>query len=80
MSGKRKLLPVTGPQQAVLDFITSFTAANGFPPVVQDVQNRFHWRSPAAARKHLEALKFKGCVTWQPGKARTLRVTQEDAK
>lgn len=80
MSGKRHITPVTGSQQAVLDFISAFTTENGYAPTHREVQENFGWRSQTAAVNHLDALKFKGLVTWQPGKARTLRVTQEDAK
>lgn len=76
MSGKRTLTPVTAAQQEVLDYIEFFTGYHRYPPTVQEIQNRFHWRSAGAARKHLEALKFKGRVTWQKGKARTLTVVQ----
>lgn len=80
MSGRRTITPVTGPQQAVLDFITAFTAEHGYAPTNVEMQRHFGWKSATGSRNHLTALKFKGCVTWQPGKARTLRVTREDAR
>lgn len=32
MSGRRTVTAVTGPQQAVLDYISWFTGAKGYPP------------------------------------------------
>lgn len=80
MSGRRTVTAVTQAQQAVLDYIVAFTAEHGQAPSLKEMQKQFGWAN-GGERHHLAALRFKGLVTWQPGKARTLRVVErEDGK
>lgn len=74
MSGRRTLTPPTAAQLQVLDFIRDFTAKHRYAPTLREIRDRFGWATIASAQHHLEPLKFKGLVTWEKGKARTLRV------
>lgn len=74
MSNQR--LPMTPRQQQIFDFIDSVTTEQGYPMTVRDIANRFKFASPNGAICHLKALRKKGWVTWEPGKARTVRVMQ----
>jgi repressor LexA len=64
----------------VLDFIQAEVNAGRPIPTLREIAERFGFRSHRAAACHLEALKRKGFVESEPGKARSLRVTSPLAK
>jgi repressor LexA len=64
----------------VLDFIQTEVNAGRPIPTLREIAERFGFRSHRAAACHLEALKRKGFVESEPGKARSLRVTSPLAK
>jgi len=70
----------TRAQQRVLDFIQAEVNAGRPIPTQREIAERFGFRSHRAAACHLEALKRKGFVESEPGKARSLRVTSPLAK
>jgi repressor LexA len=70
----------TRAQQRVLDFIQTEVNAGRPIPTLREIAERFGFRSHRAAACHLEALKRKGFVESEPGKARSLRVTSPLAK
>jgi repressor LexA len=70
----------TRAQQRVLDFIQAEVNAGRPIPTLREIAERFGFRSHRAAACHLEALKRKGFVESEPGKARSLRVTSPLAK
>jgi repressor LexA len=65
----------TRAQQRVLDFIQAEIHAGRSVPTLREIARQFGFRSHRAAACHLEALKRKGLVASDPGKARSLRVT-----
>lgn len=69
--------PLTARQQAVLDWIRGFIDVHGYSPTVRQVAFAFNWRTPNAAATHLRPMRKKGWVTWEEGKARTLRIVEE---
>ena len=70
----------TRAQQRVLDFIQAAFHAGGLIPTLREIAAQFGFRSHRAAACHLEALKRKGFIESEPGKARSLRVTSPLAK
>jgi len=69
---------MTGPtkaQQRVLDFIRGELASGRAVPTLREIAERFGYRSHRAAACHLEALKKKGLIESETGRARSLRVT-----
>lgn len=50
---------LTDQQQRILDWITDFIFARGFPPVIREVCEEFGFTSPNGARCHLQALVAK---------------------
>jgi repressor LexA len=70
----------TRAQQRVLDFIQAEVHAGGLIPTLREIAAQFGFRSHRAAACHLEALKRKGFIESEPGKARSLRVTSPLAK
>jgi repressor LexA len=66
---------LTRAQQKVLEFIQTEARAARPAPTQREIATRFGFRSKRAAVCHLEALKRKGFLANDPGKARSWRVT-----
>jgi repressor LexA len=62
-------------QRQVLDFLVSREQAGNHAPTLREIAAHFGFKSSRAAADHLEALKRKGLVESEPGKARSLRAT-----
>jgi repressor LexA len=71
---------LTRAQQKVLDFIESEVLSGSPVPTLREIALRFGFRAHRAAACHLAALKRKGFLAWEPGKARSLRVTSPLAR
>jgi repressor LexA len=71
---------LTKRQRQVLDFVQSAQRTGGPPPTLREVAVRFGFKSSRAAADHLDALKRKGFLESNPGKARSLRVISPLAK
>jgi len=67
---------LTRRQRQVLDFIQSAEPT----PTLREIAAHFGFKSSRAAADHLDALKRKGLLKSEPGKARTLRVISSLAK
>lgn len=64
----------TAAQLKVLDLVRAQMQAGGPVPTLREIASKLGFRAHRAAACHLEALKKKGLVDWEPGKARSLRV------
>jgi len=71
---------LTKAQHRVLDFIQTEINAGRPAPSLREIAGRFGFAAHRAAADHLEALKRKGFIESEPGKARALRVTSPLAK
>ena len=71
--------PLTARQQDVLTWITGYINTHEYPPTLREIQHAYGWKTPNAAKCHLEPLRKKGYVTWVEGCSRTLRVIGGDA-
>jgi repressor LexA len=71
---------LTRAQQRVLDFVQAEIRFDRPIPTFREISARFGFKSHRAAACHLEAIKRKGFLASEPGKARTLRVTSPLAK
>src|SRR2546425_2622198 len=67
------MLELTKRQQQVLDFIQSAHRAGQPAPTIREIPAHFGFKSSRAAADHLEALKRKGAIQAEAGKARSLR-------
>ena len=67
------MLALTERQQRVLDFITDFMRAEGFPPTRAEICDALGFRSPNAAEDHLRVLVKKGAIEMLPGTSRGIR-------
>ena len=64
---------ITGRQQEVLDFISSFTKENNYPPTVREIGEHFSI-SLRAVQDHIAALQKKGYLSQTQKRARSLNV------
>lgn len=70
----------TTKQRTVLATVAELTQRQGFPPTVRELQLELGLASPSTIFHHLELLREQGLVTWEPGKNRTLKLTQRGAQ
>lgn len=66
---------LTQRQQEVLQFIQRQQDSAGLTPTVREIAAHFRFRSPNAARVHIQALLAKGFLKNRPGHARSLQMT-----
>jgi repressor LexA len=66
---------LTKRQRQVLEFVRSVQRAGETTPTLREIAAHFGFTSSRAAADHLDALKRKGFLESEPGKARSLRVT-----
>jgi len=65
----------------IYDQITTQQAQKGYPATVREIADAVGIRSLNGVVCHLQALRRKGYVTWEPNHARTLRpLEMDDAK
>src|SRR5438876_3925637 len=74
------MIQLTRAQQRLLDFLQVERHAGKAPPTLREIAERFGFRSHRAAACHLEALKRKGFIESEPGKARSLRIISPIAR
>ena len=65
--------PLTDRQKAVLEFISTFSNENGYPPTIREICGFFGFL-PRAGTNHVNALVQKGYLTKKPGKSRSLEI------
>jgi len=71
---------LTRAQRQVLDFVESEVQAGRPVPTLREIADRFGLKGHRAAAARLDALKRKGFIESEPGKARALRITSLLAK
>lgn len=49
-------------------------ASDGTPPTLRELASELGLSSPTPLLRYLQRLREEGKVSWEPGKARTLRV------
>lgn len=65
---------LTENQRRVLNSLAAFWQERGYGPSLDDLRVRMGFEAKNGVRCHLEALRRKGWVTWEPGKPRTLHI------
>jgi len=59
--------PLTERQKAILNFIEAYWQKHSISPSFREIQDHFHFKSPNAVSKHLQALEKKGYITQKRG-------------
>lgn len=65
---------LTDIQQRVFEFVATAMRTGGIPPTQWEIADKFGFSSHRAVQCHLHALKQKGWLLSDPGKARSLRL------
>jgi repressor LexA len=65
---------LTDRQLGILNMISEFIMKRGYSPSYRDIAKSVKLASPSTVVGHLEKLKEKGYVTWEPGCPRTLQI------
>lgn len=66
---------LTYKQNAILNFIKSFTSENGFPPTLREIGRNFNISSTFGVKRHLDALKKKGYLNISSNASRGISIT-----
>ena len=64
---------ITRTEQRVLDGIETWLGTHDYSPTIRELRDELEYKSEGSVYLHLWKLRSKGCVTWEDGKARTLR-------
>jgi len=67
---------LTSRQKEILDFIGQSISIHGYPPSLLDIQKKFSFKSPNAAKDHLLALERKGYIKREPHKSRSISLAR----
>jgi SOS-response transcriptional repressor LexA len=70
--------PLTDIQHRVVDFISDFIAAQGYPPTVVEIKDSFGFKSGNSVYCHLKAIEIKGHIKTGIIKARSISIIQKD--
>lgn len=66
---------LTKRQQSVLEHLAGYVAQHGYPPTLRE-QSQALGINISAVHQHWQALRDKGCVTWNPKLPRTIRIVE----
>ena len=69
-------MTLTDRQDAILEYLRAYLAANGRPPTILEIAEGFSLASPNGVAKHLQALAEKGFIELTPGRARGIRLLE----
>jgi repressor LexA len=64
-------------QTEIYQFIIDFHQKRGYNPTLREIAAGVEL-SPSTVTAHIQALKDKGYVDWEPNIARSLHITRED--
>lgn len=63
-------------EEVLLDLLRSYTNEHGYPPSTREMAQAMGFRSVESIHRLLIILRDAGRVSWEPRKARTLRVVE----
>ncbi len=69
---------LTRKQTEVLKALCEFIDKKGFPPSYRDLMKIVNLKSSSTIKRHLDNLKTKGLITWEPGLPRTLKIISRE--
>jgi repressor LexA len=74
---RRGRVALTPRQRQVVSAIRRLTRDRGYPPTIRELAEDLAIAGPNGVKQHLRFMARKGWVTWNEGKARTLRLVGE---
>jgi repressor LexA len=76
-NGRPRNVPAGETRHWVLSFIGVFTTNQGYPPTVRELCRGMGTVSTGSMHYHLSRLRSEKLINWNPGEARTIRLTDE---
>jgi repressor LexA len=64
-------------RKKIMDFLQSFIQTNGYAPTVREICDGVGLASSSTVHKHLEILRDRGKITWNPSMVRTIRILEK---
>lgn len=61
--------------EQILSAINEYMKEHSYSPSVREIGSMVGLRSVSGLHRHLEILRGKGLIIWEPSKPRTLRLT-----
>ncbi len=69
--------PLTPAQQQLYDYLVAYIGENQQSPSIRQMMQAMDLKSPAPVQARLALLRKKGCIDWEEGKARTVRLLRK---
>lgn len=69
---------LTTAQQELYDWLINYIRENRHSPSIRQMMRAMNLKSPAPIQSRLEHLRNKGYIDWTEGKARTIRILQDN--
>lgn len=66
--------PLTARQREIYDFLVECVQAGELTPSLREIGAHFQISSTNGVARHLDALRKKGWISWEAGKARAIRI------
>lgn len=70
--------PLSKRQQAIYDYICSYTKEHSYPPSVREIGAAVGLASPSTVHTHLKVLEREGYITRDSNKPRTIEIVGQD--
>lgn len=70
--------PLSKRQQAIYDYICSYTKEHSYPPSVREIGAAVGLASPSTVHTHLKVLEREGYITRDSNKPRTIEIVVQD--
>lgn len=65
-------------RKRIMQFIELFIERNGYSPTVMEIADGSGLASTSTTQRHLNFLKVRGVITWQPSVARTIKIIKKE--
>ncbi|MGG0718651.1 transcriptional regulator [Robertmurraya massiliosenegalensis] len=68
---------ISARQNEILITITGYMKTKGYAPSIREIAKLVKLASTSTVASHMEKLKEKGYLTWEPGQPRTLQLLEK---
>ena len=67
-------MPLTRRQRQILDYLNSYSAANGYAPSFEEIAEHFNYNSLATVHEHLTNIERKGYIKRTYNESRAIEI------
>jgi len=71
-------MPLTKRQRQILDYLSSYSAENGYAPSFEEIAGQFNYNSLATVHEHLSNLERKGYIKRSYNESRSIEILPSD--